>query len=551
MNYAPSVPNQLTSPLRKNTDGLISRHLNRRVSLTITSFIKDWPIHPNTITAITMLIGVASGVLVAVGSYKTIVLGGFFIQLQSMLDGVDGEMARLKNQKTKLGEWLDTISDDVTELSFLIGTLWLTKIIWLSYLGWLAAVLYIFGKGIIYRIIHTQQASGNIQDFSWEFRKSSTLRYLELFAKHDFICFALFILCLLASTDLAAIFLSVGSIMMFVLLILQQLSKKIILHGVAVMVGGLGLIFLLNHIGWAVIGSALSQISLSGGFVLLSLCALEAIFDAMALKQALLARGSLFKILWVNQLGCLANLVLPAESGELVKMGLLKTSHPNNYVSGILIWNLLARFSKPLVLVLLALIALAGLPHYRLQAVIFLLIATLMFASYFVVLLILKKTWSSRILQSLENRHLLSHTFVRRLTQKIREMEHELIEFSTHFPKRTRWIISLQMAARTAQLVGMIILLHYLGMESNLLMACLIYCGLQLMSYLLPLLPTRIGTTEGSAYILFLYLGLNGGLGALIQVIIRLGQLLTIGLVMVAGMIGGIFYAGAGRRRPV
>ena len=34
-------------------------------------------------------------------------------QLQSILDGCDGELARVRMQQSKLGAWLDTFVDDV------------------------------------------------------------------------------------------------------------------------------------------------------------------------------------------------------------------------------------------------------------------------------------------------------------------------------------------------------------------------------------------------------------------------------------------------------
>ncbi len=48
-------------------------------------------------------------------------LGGFLMQLCSIYDGCDGEIARVKFQYYHLGDWLDTIFDDITNCLFFAG----------------------------------------------------------------------------------------------------------------------------------------------------------------------------------------------------------------------------------------------------------------------------------------------------------------------------------------------------------------------------------------------------------------------------------------------
>lgn len=109
----------LLRSLRKPHDTLISRTLNRPVSLFVSRFLMHTPITPNQITAVVFLIGVlASYVLIARPDYWGGVLGGFLFHLSSVLDGCDGEIARLKFQGSRLGVWLDNISDDLTNFLF-------------------------------------------------------------------------------------------------------------------------------------------------------------------------------------------------------------------------------------------------------------------------------------------------------------------------------------------------------------------------------------------------------------------------------------------------
>ena len=47
------------------------------------------------------------------GHYLPVVLGLLLEHTQSVLDGCDGELARVRFQQSKLGAWLDTFVDDV------------------------------------------------------------------------------------------------------------------------------------------------------------------------------------------------------------------------------------------------------------------------------------------------------------------------------------------------------------------------------------------------------------------------------------------------------
>lgn len=114
----------LLDALRKPVDGLVARHINRNFSLFITRFVKDTPIRPNHITGVSLAVAVLGGVMSAWATPTSmfwLIAGAAMWQLASMLDGVDGELARLKFSGSKLGEWLDTLSDDIGRLAFFVG----------------------------------------------------------------------------------------------------------------------------------------------------------------------------------------------------------------------------------------------------------------------------------------------------------------------------------------------------------------------------------------------------------------------------------------------
>jgi phosphatidylglycerophosphate synthase len=115
---------RLLQSLLKATDGLISRSINRRISLRITRLLLDTSITPNQMTLIAAVFGVAAIVVVVAGGAAWLVPGAFLLQLQSILDGCDGEISRLKYIRSRLGEWLDQVLDDVVNLGFFAAAGW-------------------------------------------------------------------------------------------------------------------------------------------------------------------------------------------------------------------------------------------------------------------------------------------------------------------------------------------------------------------------------------------------------------------------------------------
>lgn len=216
------------STLRKPADGLVSRWLNRRISLAITRRLANVPITPNQISLVTLFLGLASGAAAAQGTYVMGIVGAALLQIQSTLDGVDGELARLRSQCTRLGQWLDTISDDLAEFSFLLGLTIASPSLTLKTLGACGLAAYAVAKGILYTLLATVYRSGNLQDFKWEVgAPRSWTSHIELLFKHDFLCLLFLILALAGRLDLALFCLSFGSFAMLAKLLQQLLFKGV------------------------------------------------------------------------------------------------------------------------------------------------------------------------------------------------------------------------------------------------------------------------------------------------------------------------------------
>jgi phosphatidylglycerophosphate synthase len=118
---ASAAAEALWQSCRKPIDGYVSRHLNRHISLAISRRIVDTPITPNQVSVLCIALGVLSGVLAAQGGYAYLLAGATLFQLNSILDGVDGELARVRWAYSNVGELLDSVGDNVANFSFFGG----------------------------------------------------------------------------------------------------------------------------------------------------------------------------------------------------------------------------------------------------------------------------------------------------------------------------------------------------------------------------------------------------------------------------------------------
>lgn len=118
---AKAAVDHLLQSLRKPQDGMISRAINRTLSLAVTRVLCRTGMRPNTLSVGILGIGAVGAALAALGTPASLAMGGLLFQAQSVLDGCDGELARLTFRGSKAGEWIDTVGDDLTNYAFFAG----------------------------------------------------------------------------------------------------------------------------------------------------------------------------------------------------------------------------------------------------------------------------------------------------------------------------------------------------------------------------------------------------------------------------------------------
>lgn len=110
----------LRKEVTKSDDGLVSRYLNRPISTRISIMIyrRGFHIEPITVTFITFIFGLSAGLLLALRAF---IFGGLLVQLTSIIDGVDGELARLYRKATSWGGYLDSVLDRISDIAIVAG----------------------------------------------------------------------------------------------------------------------------------------------------------------------------------------------------------------------------------------------------------------------------------------------------------------------------------------------------------------------------------------------------------------------------------------------
>jgi len=100
------------------TDGPVSRYVNRPVSTRLSMTLAPLRLSPNMLSTIALAFGMAAAFLLAV---ERPVMGGILVQVSSVLDGVDGETARLQMRASPRGAWLNGLLNRMVDAAIVAG----------------------------------------------------------------------------------------------------------------------------------------------------------------------------------------------------------------------------------------------------------------------------------------------------------------------------------------------------------------------------------------------------------------------------------------------
>lgn len=187
-------------------DSPITRMLSRPVSRFLTRILVNTPVTPNQITLISFFVGLISVFLFSQVGYANSVIAAILLVISTWIDGVDGEIARVKFMETDIGKKLDIYCDNI--IHFLVFTaigcgiyLKTGEVIFL-YLGNLAGLGSLLSFFLLSPVLLEKRSPGK------QLFHISEPELAEKFANRDFIHFLL----LVALIDQLKVFIMIAAI---------------------------------------------------------------------------------------------------------------------------------------------------------------------------------------------------------------------------------------------------------------------------------------------------------------------------------------------------
>jgi phosphatidylglycerophosphate synthase len=116
----PHAEQNLRRSTYKCTDAKIAR-FNRKLSIPVSVQLIRTGLTANQLSVTLVALGFYSAWLFSRGDYLSGVFGAFLSLVASVLDGCDGEIARLKYQESALGCWIETIGDYSYYIAVFVG----------------------------------------------------------------------------------------------------------------------------------------------------------------------------------------------------------------------------------------------------------------------------------------------------------------------------------------------------------------------------------------------------------------------------------------------
>lgn len=102
-------------------DGVVAYYMGRPLGRLISRVLVHTPITPNQVTLLSLLASVCGAALAAVGGYWWFLTGTALYLFGMVLDCVDGDLARVRVEGSVLGQWLDSVVDDISTCAITVG----------------------------------------------------------------------------------------------------------------------------------------------------------------------------------------------------------------------------------------------------------------------------------------------------------------------------------------------------------------------------------------------------------------------------------------------
>lgn len=163
-------------PTHGMKEALDIRYFYRWISLPITYMLYHLGFTANMVSILMMAFSVYTAFLIVSGK---VILGIALWQFWLVLDSVDGEIARLKNECCASGWFLDLVFENICfPINFIALGLWLNPQPPIGWIGWILAILWITGIAVRYNYLECLGNLKNAYIKSRDNRKEKIIRYL-------------------------------------------------------------------------------------------------------------------------------------------------------------------------------------------------------------------------------------------------------------------------------------------------------------------------------------------------------------------------------------
>jgi phosphatidylglycerophosphate synthase len=230
---------RLLRGLVKDTDGFMARHFDRHISLQISRRLAPTAVIPTQVTLVSIAIGLCGAPFFLSSHWSWQTVGALLFLLHSIVDGCDGELARLKFQESRYGGIVDFWGDNVVHVAVFgcmaIGWALSAAATWPLWLGAAAIVGTLGSAGFVYwRQLRVKEGSGPLYTSVSTAPDDGLASMLDAASRRDFI-YLVPILALFGKAGWLLPLAAVGAPVFFLLLIFlavrEQLQRRPIKSG--------------------------------------------------------------------------------------------------------------------------------------------------------------------------------------------------------------------------------------------------------------------------------------------------------------------------------
>jgi CDP-L-myo-inositol myo-inositolphosphotransferase len=180
----------------KPGDGIVSRWINRPVSQALSRVALRFPaVRPIHATAATAFVAMFMLACLVAGGAPGLIAGALLFQASSILDGVDGEIARATFRTSDSGAMADSLIDAATNVAFIGGVvinLWIAGDVyaaWAGAVGLACMASGLFLIGLRAHMTKQQFTFNGVKDHFGQ-RPTRLKRWLTWLTMRDFYAFA-------------------------------------------------------------------------------------------------------------------------------------------------------------------------------------------------------------------------------------------------------------------------------------------------------------------------------------------------------------------------